>query len=390
MRIIVFGMGYVGTSLGLVLAQNNTVSLVDIDQIKIKNFNEGLLPIEDSFAQEFFNNNDLNIQAFSYSEIFLSKVDLVIIATPTDFDEKLNSFDTSTVETVIFDVKQYSSQIPILIKSTIPVGFTERQNYLHRSTNIYFSPEFLSEGNAVQDNLYPTRIIIGGDSDYSEMVRISHLFKEAASVDEVLTSFCGSREAESIKIFTNTFLAMRVAFFNEIDSVCAHRNLDVRSVIDGLCLDKRIGDYYNNPSFGFGGYCLPKDSKQAEIEVEQLSAPLLKNISYSNYSRKLFICDQISNRNKKVIGIYKLAMKSGSDNYRSSAILDIIEILSERGMELLIFDGSLNCNEFRGHKVIKDIDEFKSASDIIVSNRMDDEIIDCVEKVYTRDLYGYL
>lgn len=389
MQIFVFGMGYVGTSLGLLLAQDNIVSLVDIDNQKVDDFNNGILPVVDKYGYKFWRESDLSISAVTFEMVNLSAAELVIIATPTDYDEDKNFFSTSSVEEVVNKVRLYSNELPILIKSTIPIGFTKNLNDYYGDNNILFSPEFLREGNALKDNLYPSRIIVGG-ADRGLSQKISNLFWSSAMIKEIEIYHCGTCEAEAIKLFTNTYLAMRVAFFNEVDSMSMSRNLIVKDIIDGICLDQRIGNYYNNPSFGFGGYCLPKDSKQIEREIAHLDSPVIKNINRSNQYRKNFLCQEIFKLKKKTIGIYKLAMKTGSDNYRSSAIIDIMKSLHEMGMAIIIFDPFLECSKFKGHRVISNIDEFKILADLVLCNRFDENLNDIAHKIFTRDIYGYL
>lgn len=388
MNILIFGMGYVGTSIGLLLSRKNSVTLVDIDEAKVKNFENGVLPISDKFGEEYFRNNKKDINAVFSGKVKYDRVNLVIIATPTDFDINKGEFDTYSVENIIENVQKYSKELPILVKSTVPIGFTSNMNKKFRTEMVLFSPEFLREGNAVYDNFYPSRIIIGGRRDLSEA--IAGLFLECSEFDKVSMCFCKTDEAEAIKLLTNTYLAARVSFFNEIDSMCMQRNLSTKDVIDGICLDQRIGNYYNNPSFGFGGYCLPKDSKQAAREFRDLDSPLIDSINKSNDSRKKIIIEKISKNKVKTIGIYKLAMKKDSDNFRSSAIIDILKGLSINGFNIIIHDQTISNSEFMGYSIVSDLDEFKKRADLIVCNRFDEGLSDVEAKVFSRDIYGYL
>ena len=386
MDIAVVGLGYVGLSNAVLLAQHNRVVCTDISEEKIDQIKHKRASFKDDELNYFLNNKKLDISATLDAKFAYEDADIVIIATPTNYNEKSNFFDTDSVETVIQEVFTVNPRVLIVIKSTVPVGFTDKMNNIHNSKNIIFSPEFLRENNALKDNLYPSRIVIGGDNkrvgDYNNLLR------QAAIKKDVKTFFMSPAEAEAVKLFSNTFLAMRVAFFNELDSYAMTHNLDSYNLIKGVSKDARIGDYYNNPSFGYGGYCLPKDTKQLLANYEDIPQNLIGAIVNANETRKDFIADKILKLNPKTVGIYRLVMRVNSDNFRESAILGIIERLSEADISIVIYEPSCREGEYLGVSLINDIEEFKASSDIIIANRVDPEIENCREKIFSRDLFG--
>ena len=391
MRIAIAGAGYVGLSMAVLLAQHNTVTAVDIVPEKADLINRRISPIADSEIQEYLSTRPLDLTATTDGDSAYRNADLVLISTPTNYDPDQNYFDTSSVESVIRQVMAVNPSAAVVIRSTVPVGFTESARIKHGCRRLLFSPEFLREGRALYDNLYPSRIVVGVSQDDSQLRQTAEdfaaLLREGAVKKDIPVRFMAPTEAEAVKLFANTYLALRVSYFNELDTYAQVRGLDTRAIIEGVCLDPRIGDQYNNPSFGYGGYCLPKDTKQLLANYRDVPQNIISAIVAANSTRKDFIAEQILARHPRTVGIYRLTMKAGSDNFRQSSIQGVMKRIKAKGVEVVVYEPALREDRFFNSRVIRDLDEFKRVSDVIVANRYSDDIRDVPDKVYTRDLY---
>lgn len=385
MKIAIAGVGYVGLSLATLLSQYNEVVALDIIEDKVDKINSKISPIEDKYIEKYLRTKKLNLRAtLDYKDAFCN-ADFIIICMPTNYDEKNNFFDTSLVEEIIEKIKNMKISTTIIIKSTVPVGFTEKMKRKHNMNNIIFSPEFLREGKALYDNLYPSRIILGDKNEQAK--KFAELLKKASLKKDVAIKFMKSTEAEAVKLFSNTYLALRIAYFNELDTYAEIKGLNTKNLIEGVCMDQRIGDFYNNPSFGYGGYCLPKDTKQLKANYKDVPENLITAIVNSNATRKQHIVKEILSKEPKIIGIYKLSMKKDSDNFRTSAIFDIIDMLIEKNKNIIIYEPQYENENYKNSKIVRDIKSFKENSSIIIANRIEDELADVMDKVYTRDIY---
>lgn len=392
MNIVVAGTGYVGLSNAVLLAQHHDVTCVDIIPEKVDLVNRKISPIADEYIEKYLEEKELSLKATLDGEMAYRKADLIIIAAPTNYNDETNHFDTSAVESILDLIEKVEYKGAVIIKSTIPIGYTNRMGKKYPNLSILFAPEFLREGKALYDNLYPSRIIVGipkGKEELKEKAELfAHLQQEGALKENIPVLIMGSDEAESVKLFSNTFLAIRVAYFNEIDTYAEEKGLDTKAIISGMGFDPRIGDFYNNPSFGYGGYCLPKDTKQLLANYKDVPQDMIQAVISANKTRKEYIADHIASKKPKKVGVYRLTMKSGSDNFRSSAIQDIIALLKEKGIDLLIFEPTLRADTFDGVPVTKDLETFLQESEVILANRIDKALEKAKEKVYTRDLFS--
>ena len=386
MKITVIGMGYVGLSNAILLAQNNEVVILDVLEEKVNMINEKKSPIIDNEIIEYLQKETLNLKATLDKEKACKRAELIVIATPTNYNPDRDYFDTSSVEQVIKDIMEINNKAIILIKSTVPIGYTDKLKKELKNENIIFSPEFLREGRALYDNLYPSRIIIGEKTERAK--KIAKLFAQGAIKKDIPVLYMNSTEAEAVKLFSNTYLALRVAYFNELDTYAEEMKLDSKDIINGVALDPRVGNYYNNPSFGYGGYCLPKDTKQLKANYKNIPNALITAIVTANLIRKNYIIERVVKRNPKIVGIYRLTMKTDSDNFRESSILEVMKGIDKSGIKVVVYEPTLLVDYYENYKIVKDLEEFKKISDIILCNRLDTNIFDDIlEKVYTRDLY---
>ncbi|MDE8332115.1 nucleotide sugar dehydrogenase [Erysipelothrix rhusiopathiae] len=384
MNIVIVGTGYVGLSLAVLLSKRNIVTAIDIDREKIEKINDGISPIKDQLIEDYLRFESLNLLASDCKDYY-KDADIIIIATPTNYNESTNKFDTSSIESVVKDIINIAGPKPIIIKSTIPVGYTESLREHFKHDQIAFSPEFLREGNALRDNLYPSRIIIGDDKKYAK--EFAEELRLSSNKIDTPILYMSNNEAEAVKLFANTYLALRVAYFNELDTYAELKGLNTQFIIEGVGLDPRIGDHYNNPSFGYGGYCLPKDTKQLLANYNNVPQNIMTAIVDANRTRKDHIANRIIERNPKVVGIYRLTMKTDSDNFRQSAIQGVMKRIKAKGIEVVVYEPSLDADEFFNSKVLSNLEEFKAYSDVIVANRVTEEISDVMEKIYSRDVF---